>query len=163
MVSLKEQEQRTERTQTLVEGVVKVVAHRKLTFRNGDDYETLEGSVEFPETRDSALSALGEWLDRIDKLLAEKKRGLLATAKPPPAKAVQPTHGDDKYSRLPWKQSSKRAELCTIMVKDVTSDPVALQLYNELTKTEKKALRIGRITYRLSVTESGVEFLQRWT
>jgi hypothetical protein len=155
------------------EGVVRITAHRKLTFRNADDFESVEGFIEGTELRTNALRALKEWLLRLDDVLTEEKHTAIARTKPqpakpateaPPAQAAKTVRSpaDDRYASLPWRQSLKLPELSTIRV-DKNSDPQTLQLYEELKKAERQSLRIGRATYRISVTESGAVFLQRWT
>ncbi len=82
----------------------------------------------------------------IDRLLSEKT----------------PRPNEDAYDNLPWRRSLKKAQLSTI---PVTPDmpQLARELYDKLKSSEKRALRIGEITYKLSFyEESGTEFLQRW-
>ena len=154
------------------EGVVKITAHRKLTFRNADDFESVEGFIEGTELRTNALRALKEWLQRLDKVLTEEKHTAITRTKPQPARPAtetsparpaktMPSITDDRYASLSWKQSGKRPELSTIRV-DEKSDMATRELYEELKKTEKNALHVGRVTYKLSITTDGTEFLQRW-
>jgi hypothetical protein len=83
----------------------------------------------------------------IDKLLAEK---------------ITPIDQADNYGKLPWRQSSKKPQLGTIPVTSEMPEQ-ARELYEKLKNSEKHVLRIGEITYKLSLyEETGTEFLQRW-
>jgi hypothetical protein len=69
--------------------------------------------------------------------------------------------GDDPYASLPWKQSAKRQNLCTIHVTPETlGNPVARELYDRL--KEWKTMKVGNVSYRYSQMENGTEFLQQW-
>jgi hypothetical protein len=160
-----------------LEGIVKVTVHRKLTFKNGDDYNSIEGFIEFPESRTHALTALGETLNDLRQLLEEEKSETLTKQAPTLAKTPAPPSQQtsakigDPYAQLPWNQSKNDTRLGTIRVTEKLkqNNPLALQLYNQLKAAEKQALSINRITYRLSVTTkdsqfvpAGTEYLQRW-
>jgi CHAD domain-containing protein len=74
----------------------------------------------------------------------------------------RPPSTEDKYDKLPWRQSLKKRQLSTIPVTSELPE-LAKDLYNKLKNTEKHVLRIGETTYKLSLyEETGTEFLQRW-
>jgi len=162
-----------------LEGIVRVTVHRKLTFKNGDDYNSIEGFIEFPESRTHALTALGESLNDLRQLLEEEKSETLTKTKQTPTLAKTPeppsqqtsARTGDPYTQLPWNQSKNDTRLGTIRVTEKLKQniPLALQLYNQLKAAEKQAVSINGITYRLSITTkdsqfvpAGTEYLQRW-
>lgn len=180
----KEQEPVKEIQLTETEGIVKVSAFRKLTFKRGSDFDSLQGTFEFLETRAHALEAFRQKLEELNKTLTEEKRRTLIEAglspNPPtptqsttPAPTPQQTspRTGDPYTQLPWNQSKNDTRLGTIRVTEKLKQniPLALQLYNQLKAVEKQAVSINGITYRLSVTTkdsqfvpAGTEYLQRW-
>jgi len=96
-----------------LEGIVRVTVHRKLTFKNGDDYNSIEGFIEFPESRTHALTALGESLNDLRQLLEEEKSETLTKTKQTPTLVKTPeppsqqtsARTGDPYTQLPWNQS----------------------------------------------------------
>ena len=90
---------------------------------------------------------------------------IIADTKPP---SVTPTTTPTApaepvgYNGLPWKQSEKRRELATILVTPELPLP-AKELYDALSKSANLTLKLNDATYRLSKTDTGSEFLQRWT
>ena len=65
----------------------------------------------------------------------------------------------DEYSALPWRQSKRCPELSTLLVNETLPEK-ARELYGTLKAA--KTLRTQYYEYRLSITEDGREFLQRW-
>jgi hypothetical protein len=165
------------------ENTVSVTAHRKITVKYGDTYESFEGSIQGTEPRDRAPEVLQEWLQRLDQTLEAEKNTKIAKAQstrtPTPTKpfttqqapstAPPPPRGDDTYFNLPWKQSQNKPNLGTMRVSDKLP-PLGRELYEKLKQSEKKRVTISGTTYRLSVTQrdsefvpKGTEYLQRWT
>ena len=71
---------------------------------------------------------------------------------------------NEQLSSLNWKPSQKKPSLSTILVNEtVLGVPIIKLLYNRLTTSANKASKLGQITYKLSRTPEGTEFLQRWT
>jgi hypothetical protein len=70
---------------------------------------------------------------------------------------------NEQLDVLKWKQSQKRPSLSTILVSETTLGvPIIKLLYDRLTTSANKAWKLGEVTYKLSVTPEGTEFLQRW-
>jgi hypothetical protein len=69
---------------------------------------------------------------------------------------------DDTYAELPWHRSAKDARLSMIPVTPQLSR-LGWELYEKLKGTEKRTLRNDKATYKLWVTDDGMEFLQRWS
>jgi hypothetical protein len=157
---------------------VKITAHRKLTWRIGDDFETVESFIETLEPRDNALAALKEWLRRLDSVLAEEKSAKLAktagakvaSAKPvTPALAVQqaaPGTGDP-YFGLEWSFKKERPNFAWIRVDEKLS-PGARALCEKLRAVPEQKLKISTVSYELAVTKKdsgsvpkGTEWLHR--
>jgi hypothetical protein len=177
----KEQEPVKEVQLPETEGIIKVSAFRKLTFKRGSDFDSLQGTFEFLETRAHALESFRQKLEELDKTLTEEKRrtleeaGLLPnpatptpSATPAPTPQQASTGTGDPYSTLPWKQSAKDSRLSTIRVSEKLS-PQACELHQRLKAADKHYIRLGNITYHLSVTTKdyeyvarGTEYLQRW-
>jgi hypothetical protein len=71
---------------------------------------------------------------------------------------------NEQLANLKWKQSNKRASLCTILVnEDLLRIPIARLLYETLSSSANKSCKLGQITYKLSTNNEGTEWLQRWT
>ncbi|MGA2310290.1 MAG: hypothetical protein ABSG57_12190 [Candidatus Bathyarchaeia archaeon] len=163
------------------EGTVNVTAHRKLTWRVGDDFETVESYIVSSETRDHALKALKEWLQRLDQVLVEEKNAKIKTqaAKPPttartstPLPPQQTPAAGDPYADLRWQQGKTRTGK-TYGYRMVTTDQPAraTELCKLLRESGKNQVFFGNVEYRLTVAKvdrlpkypAGTQFLQRWT
>ena len=70
---------------------------------------------------------------------------------------------EQNYSTLPWKQSLKRPALSTILVRsELLREPLINELYNRLRTNPNFSFKIDHMTFKLSTTPEGTEFLQRW-
>jgi len=147
---------------------VKLTFHKGRTFRTGE-YESLrvDYGVEIEVPRCQVIDTVDNYNGYLDYLLEQQK------PEPPPTKTKDSTtvqiptptpganEGDPYGSSLPWKQSSADPRLKTIRVTPELP-PLAKELYERLKGEAGGKLRIGKITYKLSATPDGTEFLQRW-
>ena len=80
------------------------------------------------------------------------------------AKASGSELTNEQLSAATWKQSLKRPALTTILVnQENLASPIVKLLYERLVASANKAWKLGEITYKLSITPEGTEFLQRWS
>ena len=95
-------------------------------------------------------SNLGDWINQL--IQEQEKVGVAPTN--------LPISSEDRYLKLPWKQSLKRSDLSTLMVTtDLLENPLARELYERL--KEWKNLKVDKVTYRYSRMPDGPEFLQK--
>jgi len=70
---------------------------------------------------------------------------------------------NQQLDSLPWRQSQKKASLKTILVTpDLLTIPIAKLVYDALTRSATKSLKLERIEYKVSIYNGG-EFLQKWS
>jgi hypothetical protein len=80
------------------------------------------------------------------------------------AKASGSDLSNEELKAAAWKQSQKRPSLSTILVNDASlTIPIIKLLYDRLTTSASQSWKLGPITYKLSRTPEGTEFLQRWS
>ena len=80
------------------------------------------------------------------------------------AKASASDLTNEQLKAAAWKQSQKKPSLSTILVNQQSlASPILKLLYDRLTTSASKSWKLGEITYKLSRTPEGTEFLQRWT
>ncbi len=147
---------------------VKVAVHKGRTF-SLKQYESLrlDYSVEDTVPRGEAETALATWEKKLDEMLATHapQPAILETAPASIINPSEPSHASapalaaDPYSTLSWKQSARKPNLSTIQVTSQLP-PLAAKLYCIL---KNGALKTQSATYRLSKTNNGLEFLQRWS
>jgi hypothetical protein len=144
---------------------------RSETRKLGDNYMKLEFAAEDNLPVDSTWEDGFRNLHRVVQTALEAAMSAPAIQKPAetaePAQPQAPVNrppiisGDDPYASLPWKQSAKRQNLCTIHVTpEILANPQARELYDRL--KEWKTMKVGKVSYRYSQMENGTEFLQQW-
>ncbi len=71
---------------------------------------------------------------------------------------------NEKLASLMWAESMKLPQLSTVKVTPdlLEREPVAKLLYDRLKASKDASWKVCDVTYKLSVTQSGMEFLQRW-
>lgn len=157
--------------------MAKVTVYRRLTFKRGADFDSVQGSVEFSAPRSHVFRAVKEGLEALRSELEQEKRDTIAKARlasteetvvPAPLQSAQNAPSPkpepaDPYSRsLPWCQSKNHLNLKTIRVTDKLS-PLAKELYEKLRREGGRRLKTSEATYKISTTTYGTEFLQRWS
>jgi hypothetical protein len=150
---------------------VKVTVYRRLTFRRGEDFDSLQAGIEFSAPKSHAIQVLKGELESLRRVLEEEKRDTIARTEPTsqhdttasaPTQNAQKPETVDPYVSLPWRASKNDANLGMVRVNsNLTS--LARQLYEKLKAAQNRALRIGDCCYKLWVTNDGAEFLQKWS
>jgi hypothetical protein len=70
---------------------------------------------------------------------------------------------NEQLNALKWTQSTKLPQLSTIKITQaLLGVPIAKLLFERLKASANQTSKIGDITYKLSATDEGTEFLQRW-
>ena len=145
---------------------------RSETRKTGESYRKIELGAE------SDLESAQTWQEGYSRLL-EIIEGQLQAAlrdplditpgtptKSPPPTATKITGSDltnEQLSVLKWKQSQKREALSTIVVsQELLTVPIAGLLYRRLMSAPSQSWKLGEVTYKLSRTDDGTQFLQKW-
>ncbi len=86
---------------------------------------------------------------------------------PPAAGPAPPRSGNDltneALSALKWTQSTKLPQLSTIKITPaLLAVPIAGLLFERLKASANKSWDVEHVTYKLSATEDGAEFFQKW-
>jgi hypothetical protein len=134
---------------------VKVHVSKKERLASGNE---VEFGVEATVPKADALATFRHWRLMFQELVATPSPTVPVTPTTTPTAPAEPVG----YNGLPWKQSEKRRELATILVTPELPLP-AKELYDALSKSANLTLKLNDATYRLSKTDTGSEFLQRWT
>jgi hypothetical protein len=145
---------------------VRISIHQGRTFKTGEiESLRVDYTIQSEEPRSSLAQSVEKWDEYLDLLISRKAKKISSTKVGTTVhhRKLPPTpEGIDFYSGLPWVRSKNHPNLQTIRVtKDMS--PVAESLYMTLTKSENKTLRLKDVTYKLSITQDGAEFLQRWS
>jgi hypothetical protein len=146
---------------------VKLTFHKGRTFRTGE-YESLrvDYTFEIEVPRWQVIDTVDNYNGYLDYLLEQQRPEPPATKTKDSTTVQIPCQAkggkeEDPYGSLPWKQSSVDPRLKTIRV---TPDlpPLGKELYSKLKGEAGRKLRIHEVTYKLSATPDGTEYLQRW-
>jgi hypothetical protein len=138
--------------------LAKVTVYRKLTFKRGEDFDSLQSGIEFSAPKSDAVQAMKRELESLRRVLEEEKRDTIARTKRTPIQ--EPTTGDP-YDSLLWRQSKNDPNLAMIRVSEKLPPP-GRELYQKLKAADKGTLRIADRCYKLWLTPDGAEFLQKW-
>jgi hypothetical protein len=138
---------------------VKVTVYRRLTFKRAEDFDSIQGGIEFSAPKSDAVQAVKRELESLRRVLEEEKRDTIAGTKPT---STQKPETPDPYDSLPWHPSRKDRNLSMIRVDEKLSPP-GKELYQKLRAEDTRTLRIGDRCYKLWLTADGAEFLQKWS
>jgi hypothetical protein len=149
--------------------LAKVTAYRRLTFKRGQDFDSVQAGIEFSAPKSHAIQVLKGELESLRRVLEEEKRETIARTEPTPAQnanasAPSPNAQNpepDPYDSLPWHPSRNDRNLSMIRVDEKLSPP-GRELYQKLKAERMKTLRIGDRCYKVWLTADGAEFLQKW-